>query len=537
MGLGIIRRRIRILQSDAAEELDQIKNLPFFCERLIEDSASCRLLIVLLGPNGHLGFDANRDEENPVRTQLASALKDGVEIIPVMVGGAKPLSRADLPENIAGLARKKALVASDDVWESAMSELIARTQAALSPPRPAVLALNLLLFLAFFAWLGSWLDEATGVGDAIHFQWSLPLFSQGVLAVWAIVTQLFPYSWNPEPTKRIVSSPLLTVGFVLLFFSFYLFVRGTPVLVFRNSGTETVELRLYGNVDKPVAEWSLYWHGLVPSNSVRRLSFPFWNKLAGHYVGAERFLKHRTCDTESVSGIPLGLLTPNIPEEAKSPLQEGCAKPRISIPLLSRYFDPDPPEFNYPADANFEFVTIEPGAMVWNTMSRQADVIKSHTDDQTKLPELLAKLKLKIDIREFLGKLTVKADIGDHSSIETVVPYDGSPLGITTALPPQAEYIRGATPKDKVCMSGAKGDALRIYGSPMLLFGLPTKAKHPNLGYALRYQFQGPPVPKGVDVASWGAGTPKRASEGDPWSLEKELLVERTDTQEYCLTF
>lgn len=70
-----------------------------------------------------------------VRLEIASALKSGKPVWPVLVGGAEMPSQADLPEPIRALARRHAVVLTDPGWRDDVNRLIAALRPLLRPPR------------------------------------------------------------------------------------------------------------------------------------------------------------------------------------------------------------------------------------------------------------------------------------------------------------------------------------------------------------------------------------------------------------------
>jgi hypothetical protein len=58
-----------------------------------------------------------------VRNEIRTALATGLTVIPVLSGGAAILAAADLPEAIAGLARRNAVALSDANWDGGIDVL------------------------------------------------------------------------------------------------------------------------------------------------------------------------------------------------------------------------------------------------------------------------------------------------------------------------------------------------------------------------------------------------------------------------------
>ena len=89
---------------------------------------SCTVLLVVIGrswsPSEH------------IRIEVAHALKLGLNVIPVLVGGAKMPKAERLPMEIADLTRRQALALPDDHWETAVRKLIGEIESRKTPPIP-----------------------------------------------------------------------------------------------------------------------------------------------------------------------------------------------------------------------------------------------------------------------------------------------------------------------------------------------------------------------------------------------------------------
>jgi len=72
------------------------------------------------------------DAADLVRVEVATALASGKPVIPVLVGGAAMPGEGDLPSQLAGLARRHAVVLSDDRWQGDVARLVASLRPLLS---------------------------------------------------------------------------------------------------------------------------------------------------------------------------------------------------------------------------------------------------------------------------------------------------------------------------------------------------------------------------------------------------------------------
>lgn len=103
-----------------------------FTERLNKALASCKVLLVLIGDTwlntpGAPGTHVRR-LDNPhdwVRQEVATALRRGIRVIPVLLEHTQMPPEADLPDDVKPLARRQALPLCDARWHSDTQQLIA----------------------------------------------------------------------------------------------------------------------------------------------------------------------------------------------------------------------------------------------------------------------------------------------------------------------------------------------------------------------------------------------------------------------------
>lgn len=86
-----------------------------FAEEIFRAVAACQVLLAIIGPAWLITTDeqGNRRLDDPgdiVRLEVEAALARGVRVIPILVEGAVMPGRHDLPESLAGLARRHALL-------------------------------------------------------------------------------------------------------------------------------------------------------------------------------------------------------------------------------------------------------------------------------------------------------------------------------------------------------------------------------------------------------------------------------------------
>jgi hypothetical protein len=100
-----------------------------FVQVIDEKVGTCDALIAIIGKN----WLTSRDEQNRLRLtnpddfvsiEIAAALKRNIEVIPVLVGGAKMPLQRDLPEQLQFLSRRQALEISDARFTRDVADLI-----------------------------------------------------------------------------------------------------------------------------------------------------------------------------------------------------------------------------------------------------------------------------------------------------------------------------------------------------------------------------------------------------------------------------
>jgi class 3 adenylate cyclase/tetratricopeptide (TPR) repeat protein len=92
--------------------------------------AQCDALIAVIGRDWVSALRPSRrarrsdGSEDWVRREIAAALARNIRVIPVLVQGAKMPSRAELPDDIKGLARRHAVELSETAWSAQLGLLI-----------------------------------------------------------------------------------------------------------------------------------------------------------------------------------------------------------------------------------------------------------------------------------------------------------------------------------------------------------------------------------------------------------------------------
>jgi cold shock CspA family protein len=124
-----VELRERIPEARVFMDLDSVEVGVDFAEVIREAVGSCAVLVVLIGRQwATLVDDEGRrrldDPDDYVRFEVLTALERGVRVIPVLVDGARPLRRQQLPSELQNLARLNAFELSYDRYQYDMDRLI-----------------------------------------------------------------------------------------------------------------------------------------------------------------------------------------------------------------------------------------------------------------------------------------------------------------------------------------------------------------------------------------------------------------------------
>ena len=118
-------------------DVDAIEPGVDFAEEISRAVAACRVLLVIIGPTWLTAADerGNRRLDDPddlVRLEVEAALTRGVRVIPILTEGAVMPARHDLPESLAGLARRNALTVRHENFRSDAGRLITAIERVLA---------------------------------------------------------------------------------------------------------------------------------------------------------------------------------------------------------------------------------------------------------------------------------------------------------------------------------------------------------------------------------------------------------------------
>lgn len=153
---------------------------------------SCDVLLAMIGPEwittkdetGKLRLD---DPADWVRTEIATALKRNIRVIPVLVGGAKVPTQNQLPDDLDPLAHRQAYELTDRRWNYDVQQLIKTL--------PFPLA-RLLFFLPT-----SWFDSYIGLWR------STPVMIGALLIAVTLTVWVFTSVYSPDPIQANTQSP------------------------------------------------------------------------------------------------------------------------------------------------------------------------------------------------------------------------------------------------------------------------------------------------------------------------------------------
>src|SRR5215216_2926266 len=109
-----------------------------FAEVIAQAVSSCEVLLAVIGPRWLTATDADGrrrldDPDDFVRLEIAAALERDIRVIPILVEGAVMPRRQQLPEALAGLARRQALSVRHESFRADADRLLAAIESILRP--------------------------------------------------------------------------------------------------------------------------------------------------------------------------------------------------------------------------------------------------------------------------------------------------------------------------------------------------------------------------------------------------------------------
>jgi hypothetical protein len=125
-------------------DLDSIEVGLDFVEVIRGAVSSCPVMVALIGRQWATIADDEGcrrldDPDDYVRLEIRTALRRGARVIPVLVDGARPARRQQLPPDLRRLARLNALEMSCDRYQYDADRLISSIENALADGNPGTL--------------------------------------------------------------------------------------------------------------------------------------------------------------------------------------------------------------------------------------------------------------------------------------------------------------------------------------------------------------------------------------------------------------
>lgn len=170
-------------------DVDAIELGTDFVASIREAIADCELMIAVIGPNWAGGDTPGQRridrEDDVVRLEIAEALRAGLKVVPVMLGGVEPPRPEDLPPDLAGLDRRQGFALRDERFADDLDLLVLRVcdqlgasrqhrtrsgSGGTSPPGSPP-GLDRLADAVRRHWIQGVLEPNTGAGDVIDLSY------------------------------------------------------------------------------------------------------------------------------------------------------------------------------------------------------------------------------------------------------------------------------------------------------------------------------------------------------------------------------
>lgn len=129
----------RFGESQVFIDVDAIEPGVDFAEEIFRAVAGCQVLLAIIGPTwltatGERDRRRLDDPDDIVRLEVEAALAREVRVIPILVEGAVMPTRQDLPESLAGLARRNALIIRHESFRYDAGRLVRAIEGVLAVP-------------------------------------------------------------------------------------------------------------------------------------------------------------------------------------------------------------------------------------------------------------------------------------------------------------------------------------------------------------------------------------------------------------------
>jgi hypothetical protein len=106
-----------------------------FTQAIDATIARCRVVVAVIGPEWLETLRARAGQEDLVEHEIAAALRRGITLVPVLVGGAAMPREADLPPALKSLARRQAAVIRDAGFDDDINRLVRAVRGSMSPTK------------------------------------------------------------------------------------------------------------------------------------------------------------------------------------------------------------------------------------------------------------------------------------------------------------------------------------------------------------------------------------------------------------------
>ena len=95
-----------------------------FTEAIDKTVRRCNTVIAVIGPQWLEMLRSRAGEQDLVEHEIALALRLGIPVVPVLVGGARMPTERDLPPELAPLARRQAVTIRDESFDADVSRVL-----------------------------------------------------------------------------------------------------------------------------------------------------------------------------------------------------------------------------------------------------------------------------------------------------------------------------------------------------------------------------------------------------------------------------
>src|SRR5690348_8067166 len=128
----------RFGESQVFIDVDAIEPGVDFAEEIFRAVAACQVLLAIIGPAWLTAADERGgrrldDPNDIVRLEIEAALARGVRVIPILVEGAVMPGQDDLPESLADLARRNALLIRHESFRYDAGRLVTAIERIVAP--------------------------------------------------------------------------------------------------------------------------------------------------------------------------------------------------------------------------------------------------------------------------------------------------------------------------------------------------------------------------------------------------------------------